>query len=87
MKVSVFDTYVKRTGGKTMHFDILVPEHLNDEEKVFEYGRKYLIEKPFKTGDLSTKECLFCHIELAGPHIADSIIKKGYHIVELLNCK
>ena len=35
MKVSVWDTYVKREEGKLMHFDILVPDALNDEKIIF----------------------------------------------------
>ena len=32
MKVAVWDTYVKRMDGKTMHFAILVLQELEDEK-------------------------------------------------------
>ena len=35
MKVSVWDTYVKREDGKLMHFDILVSDTLNDEKAIY----------------------------------------------------
>jgi hypothetical protein len=86
MKVSVWDTYVKRNDGLTMHFDILVPSSLNEEEKVFDFGNTYLNSKPFKTKELSTKECKFCHIEQATPKIIEDINKNGFSIIEMEHC-
>ena len=63
MKVSVWDTYVKREGSKIMHFDILVPSELKDEKIIFGYGKEFLKSKSFHIGELSSKECKFCHIE------------------------
>ncbi|HAI19502.1 MAG TPA: DUF2024 domain-containing protein, partial [Xanthomarina gelatinilytica] len=42
MKVSVWDTYVQREDGEIMHFDILVPNLVTNEETIFNYGRTYL---------------------------------------------
>ena len=42
MKVSVWDTYVERRDGKTMHFDILVPSELKNEQTIYGYGKEYL---------------------------------------------
>ncbi len=39
MKVAVWDTYVSRKDGLTMHFDILVPSALTDEAKIFNFGK------------------------------------------------
>ena len=86
MKVSVWDTYVKREGGLLMHFDILVPKEVIDESIVFNFGMKYLQSKSFKTGDLSTKECTFCHIEQASQLVIESISEKGFHIIEMEHC-
>ena len=86
MKVAVWDTYVKRADGKTMHFDILVDSELKDEEVIHEFGRKYLAEKPFKTGQLSTSECRFCHIEQATEEMSRLIQEQGYSIIEMENC-
>ena len=42
MQIAVYDTYVRRNDGLLMHFDILVPATLNNQETVLDYGRKYL---------------------------------------------
>jgi len=86
MKVSVWDTYVQRQDGKTMHFDILVPSELNVEESIFYYGKEFLKGKPFQTGELSSKECKFCHIEQASYEVIKNIKKNGFHIIEMENC-
>ena len=86
MQISVWDTYVKRNDGKIMHFDILVPKELNDEDEIYNYGRKYLSEKEFHTEGLNSKKCNFCHIEQASEEIINSIIEKGYYIIEMANC-
>ncbi len=86
MKVSVWDTYVDREDGLTMHFDILVPETEDNPEQVFAFGDAYLKQKPFATGKISTKECAFCHIEKASPGVTFDIQNKGYSIIEMKNC-
>ena len=87
MKISVWDTYVAREDGKTMHFDILVPATMEDKDSIFKYGREFLSTKPFKTAELSSKECTFCHMEQAANTIADIINKEGYYIIEMENCE
>ena len=87
MKVSVWDTYVKREGNKIMHFDILVPSELNDEKIIFGYGKEFLKSKPFHTGELSSKECIFCHIEQATAEMINQIKRNGFFILEMENCK
>ena len=86
MKVSVWDTYVEREGDKTMHFDILVSSELKNESIIFGYGKEYLKSKSFHTGDLSSKECKFCHIEQASNDVINNINKNGFHIIEMENC-
>lgn len=86
MEVAVWDTYVPRLDGKIMHFDILVPNTLKDTQIIFGYGQDYLSTKSFKTGELSTKECTFCHIQSASPEIRERIAKDGYYIIEMENC-
>ncbi|MFG6687240.1 DUF2024 family protein [Mariniflexile sp. HNIBRBA6329] len=87
MKVSVWDTYVKRDDGKLMHFDILVPSDLKNENTILQYGTSYLKSKPFKTGTLTSKECKFCHIEQATDAIKEHIENKGFYIIEMQNCR
>lgn len=86
MKVSVWDTYVKRANDKTMHFDILVQNTVTNEELIYSFGKKYLETKSFKTGELSSKECQFCHMEEAPDNVAQKIAKDGFYILEMENC-
>lgn len=86
MKVAVWDTYVKREDGNTMHFDILVPSELTNEQTIYSYGMHYLNTKPFKTNQLSAKECRLCHIEHATKDMIIAIEKNGYSIIEMENC-
>ena len=83
MRVAVWDTYVQRSDGKQMHFDILVPEHTKDTEVIYQFGQGYLKDKCVKSSLLTPKECEFCHIEEASSDVLSSIKAKGYHIVEM----
>jgi len=86
MKVAVWDTYVNREDGNIMHFDILVPDSITDENTIFRFGNEYLKTKSFETGQLSANECRRCHIENATKEIVSSIEEKGYFIIEMENC-
>ncbi len=86
MKVAVWDTYVPREDGKEMHFDIVVPEDINDDKLIFEFGKQYLNTKPFYSGSITSNECSFCHIENAEEEVVNSIKRNGYHIIEMENC-
>lgn len=86
MKISVWDTYVKREDGKLMHFDIPVPSELKNEAQIFEYGIAFLKNKPFKTGKLTPNECKFCHIEYASEELKNQINDKGFFIIEMEHC-
>ena len=86
MKIAVWDTYVQRTNGRKMHFDIIVPENIKDSNVIFQYGHEYLIDKDVKSKKLTSKECEFCHIEKATQEVISDIETKGYHIVEMENC-
>lgn len=86
MKVSVYDTYVTRKDGRTMHFDILVPESEDDQDKIYGFGRQYLSSKGEEGQPLTASECRFCHIESATQPIIDDINKQGFYIVEMENC-
>lgn len=86
MKVSVWDTYVKRADGNVMHFDILVSSDVTDEMAVFKFGNLYLKSKSIIGHQLTTKECRFCHMEKANETIEEEILNKGYFIIEMENC-
>lgn len=86
MKVAVWDTYVSRPDGLVMHFDIIAPDHIKDENIIHNFGKDYLLHK--NRGDLSltAKECRLCHIEQAGEEIVAGINEKGYYIIEMQHC-
>ncbi len=86
MEVAVWDTYVKREGGKIMHFDILVESENQDKVRIFDFGMEYLKDKSFNTEVLTTNECKFCHIEQANQELEMEIVQKGYAIIEMENC-
>jgi len=86
MKIAVWDTYVKRENGKIMHFDILVPSEIKDQQTVFNFGKDYLQSKFIKAEQLTAKECRLCHIEQATEEIITAIKQNGYSIIEMENC-
>ncbi len=86
MKVAVWDTYVLKTDGNKMHFDIIVPDCEISAAKIYRFGQKYLKDKNVQSEILTSKECEFCHIEKASEKVIMDIEAKGYHIVEMENC-
>lgn len=86
MKASVFDTYVKKKNGVTMHFDIVVPENTTFET-VQIYGQQYLETRGEAGQALTAKECRFCHIETATEDMLKNFDKNGYHIIEMEGCQ
>jgi Domain of unknown function (DUF2024) len=86
MQVAVWDTYVTKKDGSVMHFDIIAPDHIKDEEIIYTFGKDYLQSKNQENQPLSAKECSFCHIEKATDEMVLSIQQKGYYIIEMQNC-
>lgn len=86
MRVSVYDTYIRRSDGRIMHFDILVPATERSLETVYEFGNEYLAEKQQAGQELTSSECQFCHVEEAIAEIANSINDRGFYIIEMENC-
>ena len=72
MKVAVYDTYVVKKDGKTMHFDVIVPEG-ESHERVLAFGREYLKSVGQEGQTLTTRECEFCHVESASAEIERTI--------------
>lgn len=79
MPVSVFDTYIRKPDGSTAHFDVIVPDG-TEAEKVLAFGKIHL-EETGVTGEISAKECQFCHIEEPTPEMLADIGARGYHIL------
>jgi hypothetical protein len=86
MKVAVYDTYVTRKDGGLMHFDILVPDSITDEQTIYSFGRSYLFGKDQEGQPLTTRECRFCHIEEASEEIVQDIQQQGFSIIEMQGC-
>ena len=86
MQVAVWDTYVTRKDGTIMHFDIIAPDDVKDENIIHTFGKDYLLSKNQQDQALTSKECSFCHIEKASAEMVLSIQKKGYYIIEMQNC-
>lgn len=87
MQVAVWDTYVTKKDGVVMHFDIITPAHIKDEETIHTFGRKYLLSKNQENQPLTANECSFCHIEEATGEMVSGIRERGYYIIEIENCK
>lgn len=86
MKVAVWDTYVTKKDGAVMHFDIIVPEAIKDEEQIYGYGQQYLEMKQQQGQPLTAAECSFCHVETVKEKWKQSINEKGYYIYEMEGC-
>lgn len=86
MRISVYDTYVQRPDGLRMHFDILVPAELNDQEKILSYGMTYLAAKGLPATVLKSEKCNFCHVESATTAVVGEILANGFAILEMENC-
>ncbi|MBS1614956.1 MAG: DUF2024 family protein [Bacteroidetes bacterium] len=87
MKVAVWDTYVPRTDGEVMHFDIIAPEEIKDAETIYAYGKAYLKLKGQEGQPLTAQECRFCHVESLKPEQEESIRRQGYFIFEMQHCQ
>jgi len=86
MQVAVWDTYVTKKDGSIMHFDIIAPSEIKDNNVIFNYGLEYLKEKGQEDQPLTSKECSFCHFETIRPQWEAEIKDKGYFILEMENC-
>jgi hypothetical protein len=87
MQVAVWDTYVTKKDGSTMHFDIIAPSEVKDTAVIYNYGRNYLKTKNQEGQPLTAKQCRFCHVETVRPQWEIEIKQKGYYIYEMENCK
>ena len=74
MKVAVWDTFVVRKDRKgIMHFDIIVPDILEDRNQIKSFGLKYLNSKGFETEGITMDKCNFCHIDKVSENTTQEI--------------
>lgn len=85
MECAVYDTYVQKKDGKTMHFDVIV-EASTPHEKAIEYGHQYLGQVGQAGQKMTSEECQFCHIQEAPPSVEKSIKQAGYWIQKMEGC-
>jgi len=85
-EVNVWDTYVTKRNGQTMHFDIIAPVEVNDTTIIYNYGKAYLKTKGQEGQPLTSKQCRLCHIEKLRPEWEKEIEVKGYFIIEMEGC-
>ncbi len=85
MKIAVYDCYVNKTNGETMHFDILVSDGASFET-VIQYGHRYLATKGQDGQALTAEKCQFCHFENASQELKRKIDDQGYSIIEMEGC-
>ena len=85
MECAVYDTYVKKKDGKTMHFDVVV-ETTTPHEKAIEYGKQYLENVGQAGQKMTQEECQFCHIQEAPSMVEKDILSKGYYIQKMEGC-
>jgi Domain of unknown function (DUF2024) len=83
MEYAVYDTYVRKSDGKTMHF---VVEADTPHEKAIEYGKQYLTSVGQQEQKMTQEECQFCHIQEAQPAIEKDIVSMGYYIQKMEGC-
>lgn len=85
-KVNIWDTYVTKKDGQTMHFDIVAPVAISDTVTIYNYGKEYLVTKGQEGQPLSSKQCRLCHMENLRPQWEKEIEDKGYFIIEMEGC-
>ncbi len=85
MQCAVYDTYVQKNDGRTMHFDVIVEKN-TPHEKAIEYGKQYLESAGQGGQRMTQEECQFCHIQEAQPVIEKDIASKGYYIQKMEGC-
>lgn len=83
MKVAVWDTYVRKPDGAVMHFDVVVPDTIQEANIIYDYARKWLEGKIAAEAVLNTENCQFCHIEHLTTEMKAAIEASGYSIIEM----
>ena len=85
-QVTVWDTYVTKRDGATMHFDIIAPTEVSDPQTIYGYGRDYLQQKGQAGQALAAEQWRRCHIEYLQPRWEQDIAQQGYAIIEIEGC-
>jgi hypothetical protein len=85
MECDVFDTYVTRSDGRLMHFDVIAPTGVSQAEALA-FGQAYLKSVNVMDSVVTAERCRFCHVEQATPEMARAIAAQGYYILPMEGC-
>lgn len=85
MKIDVYDTYATSKTGKTIHFDVFLPNG-GSKETAVQYARAFLESIGEAADALKFERCSFCHSEPAPPVVEAEIVKSGYYILQMEGC-
>jgi hypothetical protein len=85
MECAVYDTYVTKNDGKTMHFDVVV-EASTPHDRAIEYGKEFLASIGQSDQKMTSEECQFCHVQEAPSFVEKSIKQNGYWIQKMEGC-
>jgi len=83
MKVAVWDTYVQLPAGDVLHFDIIVPDFVQDFGTIRRFGQEYLSGLKLDGLQIEANACQLCHIDTPDEQMLESIEHKGYYILEM----
>jgi hypothetical protein len=85
MECAVYDTYVTKKDGRTMHFDVVV-DASTPHEKAIDYGKEYLSSTGQSGQKITQEQCQFCHIQEAPSFVEKAIEQNGYWIQKMEGC-
>lgn len=85
MKIDVYDTYATSKKGKTIHFDVLMPNG-GSKKAALQYARTFLASIGEEADALKSERCNFCHTENAHPVVEAEIAKSGHYILQMEGC-
>lgn len=85
MECAVYDTYIEKKDGETMHFDVIVRAD-TPHNKAIEYGKEFLASVGQSGQKMTQQECQFCHIQEAPPTVEAAIKENGYYIQKMEGC-
>ncbi len=85
MKIDVYDTYATSKTGKTIHFDVLLPNG-DGKEKAVKFAKEFLEEIGESSDSLKQERCNFCHSENANAELQKHIVTHGHFILQMEGC-
>lgn len=81
MNVKIFDTHVRTTDGRYLHFDVLTEN--GDDAQATQIATDWLTARGLPPAEISQSLCRFCHSEIGSPQAIAAIREQGYFIITL----